>query len=261
MAPDLHQPDSISISKMVVDCVIGAYPSERKLPQAVQLDFQIFFDIKEMASSDDLSCTVDYRRLAGELRFLLEATRFNLLESAAYTLARYALLPPLVSDNSVPVQKVVIDLMKLNVPQAIGRPSVRVEMRREEVEYEQEQSAFGRVDVIYTSRRCGIYRLCIDPGRSIPAHKHLVMKECEMVLGQGALLQGVEAPAGLAHFWPRGFVHRYDNPTDRPQAILCVDHPRFIPSDEVVTDEPLGDLAVVQKHDYYDSCELLGADR
>jgi dihydroneopterin aldolase len=58
------------------------------------------------------------------------------------------------------------------------------------------------------------------------------MEEHELVLGAGLLLQGRPVKAGTGFSWPRGFPHRYDNPRDIEQTVLCVDLPAFIPSDE-----------------------------
>jgi mannose-6-phosphate isomerase-like protein (cupin superfamily) len=38
---------------------------------------------------------------------------------------------------------------------------------------------------------------------------------------------------GSVFHWPHGAAHRYDNPTERYQTILCVDAPSFIAEDEV----------------------------
>ncbi|MEZ4252033.1 MAG: hypothetical protein R3B99_27785 [Polyangiales bacterium] len=65
------------------------------------------------------------------------------------------------------------------------------------------------------------------------------MRESEMVLSKGLLCQNEPVPPGTVHRWPRGAAHRYDNPTDRWQSILCVDLPRFMPEDEIeVEGEP-----------------------
>ena len=70
-------------------------------------------------------------------------------------------------------------------------------------------------------------------------HVHRAMRESEMVLSEGLLCQGRRVSPGTVFHWPLGAAHRYDNPTDRPQTILCVDAPPFIREDEIeVTGEP-----------------------
>jgi hypothetical protein len=102
------------------------------------------------------------------------------------------------------------------------------------------------VDVIHETRDAGIYRLNLAPRSGIPLHMHRVTRENEMLLGDGLTCQGRPAPAGSVFRWPEGALHRYDNPTDRWQTILCVDVPRFSADDEMeISGEP-ADVAPVQ---------------
>ena len=41
---------------------------------------------------------------------------------------------------------------------------------------------------------------------------------------------------------PRGFPHRYENPTDIEQSFLCIDRPSFIHTDETEVDVPIASL-------------------
>jgi dihydroneopterin aldolase len=96
-----------------------------------------------------------------------------------------------------------------------------------------EPKPWGSVDVVHETRDAGIYRLNIAPHAGIPLHVHRVMMESEMVLTEGLLRQGAAAPPGSVRRWAHETPHRYDNPTDRWQAILCVDAPRFLADDEI----------------------------
>jgi mannose-6-phosphate isomerase-like protein (cupin superfamily) len=45
---------------------------------------------------------------------------------------------------------------------------------------------------------------------------------------------------GAVFHWPHGAAHRYDNPSEHYQTILCVDAPPFLEDDEIeVTGEPV----------------------
>jgi dihydroneopterin aldolase len=59
------------------------------------------------------------------------------------------------------------------------------------------------------------------------------MEESELILDDGLLLQRRPVAAGTAVRWPRGVPHRYDNPQPIERTVLCVDHPAFVPSDEI----------------------------
>ena len=132
--------------------------------------------------------------------------------------------------------------LRLVKPFALGatvEPALTIERERHWAQVAQEKKPFGLVDIIHETREAGIYRLNVAPGKRIPLHEHRVMRESEMVLGDGLFCQGRRAPAGSVFRWPHDAPHRYDNPTDRWQTILCVDAPRFFPDDEIeVSGEP-----------------------
>lgn len=225
----MQQLDIIRLEGLVVECVIGVYPSERDTPQPLEVDVELHLDTRE-AAEQGLRHTVDYARVCGEIRFLLESCRFLLLETAAEALARYLLAPP-TTDRA----RVKAVTLKLTKPTALApvRASLEVNRRQDEVDYDIENKAFGQVDVIFATTGCGIYRLRIAPGACIPTHVHRVMEEHEMVLGEGLLLQRRPIPSGTVLHWPHELPHRYDNPTDEEQTVLCVDRPSFLPDDEV----------------------------
>ena len=123
--------------------------------------------------------------------------------------------------------------------------------RAGEFSYEVESKPFGRVDVVHTSPQLGIYRLRIRPGGGIPAHVHRRMEEHELVLGSELLLQGRPVTRGTAFSWPHDFVHRYDNPSQREQTVLCVDSPAFLPEDEIEVPVPTQGLQWREGRRYY----------
>ena len=242
--------DVIRISGLSTKSVLGAYPSERSCDQTVLLDVALFLDTRKAAASGKIRHTVDYGRLAGELRFLLHACRFTLLETAAEALSRYVLAPPLAAVEHPPVDAVAVTLTKPNAPGGITS-SLTVERAASAYTYVQETKDFGLVDVIHEAAAYGIYRLRLAPGQSIQSHRHAVMKEHELVLGSGLLLQQKPVAAGLAFSWPAERVHRYDNPTAQEQAILCVDRPKFLPYDEIPMAAPPEGLTALAGTAYY----------
>jgi dihydroneopterin aldolase len=228
--------DVIRIAGLSTKSVIGVYPSERRQGQAILLDVALHLDTRGAASSGKITRTVDYGRLAGELRFLLHACRFTLLETAAEALCRYLLLPSRERDRPK-IHAACVTLTKPNAPGGVT-PSLTIERQASEYEYVVETKDFGHVDIVHESPAYGIYRLRIEPGRSIDSHRHATMEEHELVLGSGLHLQKKPVSAGMAFAWPHGLVHRYDNPSEHEVGVLCVDCPRFIPQDEIPTSEP-----------------------
>lgn len=243
--------DVIRIENLVVDCIVGVYPGERLRPQPLCLDVALHLDTRPAAAGAGLGGTIDYARLAGELGFLLESCQFLLLETAAEALCRYMLAAPTEDVPHAPVAEVGLRMTKPNALGGAIRPSLEVHRTAAEMTYEVETKPFGRVDVIYQTRDCGIYRLRVAPGRAIPTHEHRVMDEAELVLGNGLLLQGRPVEAGTARRWPRRVPHRYDNPSSIEQTILCVDRPSFLPDDEIEVERPAGDLAQIDGVSYY----------
>ncbi|MFP2912659.1 dihydroneopterin aldolase [Pyxidicoccus sp. 3LFB2] len=243
--------DIIELRGLTVDCIVGVFNRERFTAQPLRLDVALFLDTRNAATGGRLAHTVNYGRLAGELRFLLEACRFELLESAVDAVCRYVLAPP---TQDAPHAQVHAATVRVTKPQALGGlvvPSLQIHRAAEEMEYRGEDKAFGRVDIIHEGAGYGVYRLRVKPGGTIPTHVHQQMEESEMVLGPGLLLQGQPVERGMAFHWPRGFPHRYDNPTAIEQTVLCVDRPGFIPTDEVETAPPPEGLAPATGMSYY----------
>lgn len=245
--------DTIALDGLEVDCIVGVYPSERQTLQPVRLDIALHLDTRRAGTASRLKYTVDYARLAGEIRFLLQASKYTLIESAAEALARYLLAPSRPSLRRAPVEAVRVSITKPRASLLGARATVTVERRPEDFEpMEVEVRPFGEVDVVYDAKDCGIYRLRIAPGRGIPTHVHRLMEESEMILTDGLELQGRPVALGSARTWPLDFPHRYDNPSDEEQVILCVDRPAFLPGDEIVVDDPPGGLEWVGDSQYYD---------
>jgi len=228
--------DVIALEGLVVDCVVGVYPHERDTPQPLRVDLSMELDTRSAAEHQRLRESVDYAAIAGQVTFLLTACRFRMIETAAHAIARYLLLPPAKGERRAPIEALRLRLTKSFA--LAGRAIPHVEIYREADEYSPvvEASKFGDVDVVFERRSIGIYRLNVAPGGTIPLHVHRQMHESELVLSDGLLCQGKPVAAGTVFHWPHGAAHRYDNPTDRMQTVLCVDSPRFSPDDEVEVD-------------------------
>jgi dihydroneopterin aldolase len=60
--------DAIELRGLRADCVVGVYPEERKAAQPLHVDLALFLDTREAAAGAGLSKSLDYARLAGEVR-------------------------------------------------------------------------------------------------------------------------------------------------------------------------------------------------
>ena len=213
--------------------MVGIYPHERDAPQLLRLDAELCLDTELAARRERVPLSVDYAAVRAQLAFLLQNSRFRMLETAAHALCRYLLAPPAPGERRAQLSRARVRLTK---PTALGgRAVASLEIEREAswVELVQEEKPFGTVDIVHETRDAGIYRLNVAPGQTIPLHVHRVMHEAEMVLGSGLLCQGKPVAALTVHRWPHGSAHCYHNPTRRTQTILCVDSPPFLADDEV----------------------------
>lgn len=222
--------------------VIGAAPEARATAQPLHLDLQLW-------SPGDEATTIDIPRLQGELHFLLVASRFRLLASAAEAVARWVLAPP-IADSVRP--QLAACALTLSTSGALGPPE-RLSIRREarEVNLSRETKDFGFIDIILEVEEVGVYRERVSAGKSVPTHVHRGLDESELVLGEGLVVQGHLALPGQARSWPRDYPHRWDNPTPREQSFLCIDRPRFVHTDEIEVPTPLSELRDVEVQRYF----------
>lgn len=234
--------DKLSLRGMRFDCIVGLFDFERNTPQPVDLSVTLHFDTRQAALHGKLVQTIDYSRLLGELRFILTASRFRLLESAAEAVAAWVLVPPSSDVPRPQVQEVEVGLSKLVALSGAAVPTLEIHRDRSDFPMTIEEKSFGFVDVVFETKECGVYRERIRPRTVLPTHSHQFLDESELVLGSGFLLQGLPVEAGLAHTWPRGFPHRYENITDIEQSFMCIDRPAFIPTDEREVDVPVSSL-------------------
>ncbi|MCS6902264.1 MAG: dihydroneopterin aldolase [Myxococcales bacterium] len=234
--------DRLSLRGMRFDCIVGLFNHERNTPQPVELDVTLHFNARTAAREGRLASTIDYARILGELRFVLVAARFKLLESAAEALAAWLLMPPSADIPRPPINSVEVRLSKPVALSGAAIPTLEIRRDRSDYSFVTETKSFGYVDIVFETKECGVYRERILPHTVLPTHVHHHIDESELILGDGLLLQGQPVSAGLAHTWPRGFPHRYENITDIEQSFLCIDRPAFIPTDEVVVDVPTDSL-------------------
>lgn len=79
--------DRIVIEGLEVDCIVGVRPLERRRRQLVRLDLVLFMDLTGAGKTGRISDTVDYARVADEVRGLLRFREYQLIEVATEELA------------------------------------------------------------------------------------------------------------------------------------------------------------------------------
>lgn len=228
--------DKILVEALELECIIGIYEHERVAPQRVVVDVELTVNTEPAALLDRLDLTVDYEWVTSQIAFVLKMGRFQLLEAAAHAIGRALLLPPLIGEHRGAIEAVELKLRKPGALGGRGRPTLFFARSAGDIAYRQESKAFGTVDVVFETREVGIYRLNVAPRQSIDLHIHQQMQEAELVLSDGLRCQGEPAKRGTVRVWPQGLPHRYDNPTDEVQSLLCIDRPPFMESDEIAVE-------------------------
>lgn len=222
--------DVVELDSLEVRSVIGVYGHERTRTQPLIIGIALHLDLGPAAATDEVARTVDYGRVAGEVRFLLERARFRLIEAAADTVARWLLLPPTADAPRPQVERAVVRVGKPEALRGVAKPAVMITRERADVASVSSTTHYGVIETLHQSRALSIARVRLAPGATIAAHRHQG-EESELTVGDGLVAQGRALAWGMAVDWPPGAVHEWRNASDVEQTLLRVAHP---PS----TDEP-----------------------
>lgn len=141
--------DWVSLSKFRLQAVIGVYPHERLHPQPVDIDLAMQLDTRAAAVTLNLAKSVDYAKVARDLRLLLQGASFHLLETAAEAVAALLLAP--FPDRARP-EAVQVKLCKPSALDGLATPSVAIHRTRGDFEFLQgehpgETRIFASADV------------------------------------------------------------------------------------------------------------------
>jgi dihydroneopterin aldolase len=83
----LYSGDRIFLRGLTAECVIGFIDWERRVKQTVVVDLELPVDCRQAAVSDDVTDTVDYKKVSKRVLAFIEASEFKLVESLAQRLA------------------------------------------------------------------------------------------------------------------------------------------------------------------------------
>jgi 7,8-dihydroneopterin aldolase/epimerase/oxygenase len=113
--------DTIFLTDLRVDCVVGIWEWERKIRQTVSIDLEMGADIQKAAASDDIADTLNYKLVAKRVQQFVGDSGFQLVETMAEKIAALIL-----DEFDVPWVQV-----RVNKPGAIrGARDVGVSIRR-----------------------------------------------------------------------------------------------------------------------------------
>lgn len=83
----LYSGDRVFLRGLTAECVIGFIDWERRVKQTVVVDLELPVDCKRAAVSDDVTDTVDYKKVSKRVLAFIEASEFKLVETLAHRLA------------------------------------------------------------------------------------------------------------------------------------------------------------------------------
>jgi 7,8-dihydroneopterin aldolase/epimerase/oxygenase len=90
MADD-NASDTIFLSDLRVDTVIGIWDWERKIRQTISIDLEMGTDIARAAKSDAIENTLNYKKVAKRIQQFVADSEFQLVETLAEHIAQIIL--------------------------------------------------------------------------------------------------------------------------------------------------------------------------
>lgn len=97
--------DRIVIEDLLVRCIIGIYPEERKNKQDVLFNIVLEGDFRKACGSDDIADAVDYKAVKKAIMAMAEPSEFQLVERLAQRAAEICLADTNVDRVTVRVEK------------------------------------------------------------------------------------------------------------------------------------------------------------
>jgi dihydroneopterin aldolase len=79
--------DTIFVTDLRVETIVGIWDWERQVPQTVRIDLEMAADIRRAAASDDIGSTLDYRAVAKRVAAFVAESRYKLIETMAEAVA------------------------------------------------------------------------------------------------------------------------------------------------------------------------------
>lgn len=97
--------DRLILKNMVFYGYHGAFAAEKELGQRIEVDAELYLDLKPSAAADDLDLGINYVEVYTLIKDIVEEREFNLLETIAETIADEILSAYTVEEVVVRVRK------------------------------------------------------------------------------------------------------------------------------------------------------------
>jgi dihydroneopterin aldolase len=113
-------PDTIFIRELRHQTLVGVYPWEREVKQAVELDIDFDLRGRHAADSHELADTIDYSKVVARVREILDDHDAQLLEALAELIAT-----TLLREFGMP--RLRLSLAKLNLMPGVKKLGITIE--------------------------------------------------------------------------------------------------------------------------------------
>ncbi|HEU4402464.1 MAG TPA: dihydroneopterin aldolase [Candidatus Polarisedimenticolia bacterium] len=115
--------DRLALRDILCMCHIGVTEEERRERQRLEVDLELFVDLRQAGRTGDLRHAIDYRTVCETVRGGLESGTFRLVEAAASAALDLVL-------ERFPVARAVVRVRKFVLPK-VGHVEVQMERTRE----------------------------------------------------------------------------------------------------------------------------------
>jgi len=120
--PSPAAPDIIFIRELRHQTLIGVYPWELEVSQAVEIDIDFDLPGRHAADSHDLDDTIDYSKVVARVRDILDHHDTQLLENLAELIATTVL-------EEFRMPRLRLSLAKLNLMPGVKKLGITIERR------------------------------------------------------------------------------------------------------------------------------------
>lgn len=102
---DREKLDKISITDLLLRCVIGLNDWERTQKQDVLINITLYADLSRPCKSDRIKDSIDYKEIKKQVITIVESSSFYLVERLADSIAQICLTHPVVKAVTIRVDK------------------------------------------------------------------------------------------------------------------------------------------------------------
>lgn len=95
--------DTIFLTDLRIDTVIGIYDWEKQIRQTIAIDLEMGTDIRRAAETDEIQYTLNYKTISKRLIEFVEAAKIELIETLAERIAAI-----LIDEFAVPWVRVTL---------------------------------------------------------------------------------------------------------------------------------------------------------